>query len=318
MSLGPATRERTDALLAEHRVVLFMKGGRQQLMCGFSVAATNAFNELLPDHHTVNVLKDPEIREGIKAYGDWPKIPQLSVEDELIGGSDIIRQFYISDELHGLFGAPLPDRAPPEITTTDAAAKAIRQGTANAQGVFLHLEIGPDHSVGFQLAPAGEHDILTHANGLVLHFDPASAQRAKGIVIDWVSTVQGEGLSLKFLGAREIVSLRVQQLQARLAAGDITLIDVRPARAVPRPPRCRRREFRKTKATKASPLCPRTPRWHSSAITASPAAAWPNASPRTASATHTTSRAAWSPGLPRLTQKRRGIEVARLQARRYT
>jgi Rhodanese-related sulfurtransferase len=70
---------------------------------------------------------------------------------------------------------------------------------------------------------------VVHANGLAVHFDPASAQRAKGIVIDWVSTVQGEGLSLKFPGAQQIHSITVQELQARLAAGDITLIDVRPA-----------------------------------------------------------------------------------------
>ncbi len=229
MSLDASTRERIETLLKDHRVVLFMKGDRQQPMCGFSAAATNTLNELLPEYHTVNVLDDPEIREGIKAFGDWPTIPQLYVEGELVGGADIIRQMYGSGELHTLFGAAAPDRTPPQITITDAAAEAIRQGTANAQGVALHLEIGPDHSAGFQLAPAGDHDIVAHANGLEVHFDPASAQRAKGIVIDWVSTVQGEGLSLKFPGATEIESLSVQQLKDRLAANDITLIDVRPA-----------------------------------------------------------------------------------------
>ncbi|MBB6189597.1 Grx4 family monothiol glutaredoxin [Rhodanobacter sp. MP7CTX1] len=231
MSLDPTTRTRIETMLKDHRVVLFMKGDRQQPMCGFSAAATNMLNELLPNYHTVNVLEDPEIREGIKAYGEWPTIPQLYVEGELVGGSDIIRQLYTSGELHQLFGVSAPDRTPPVITITDAAAEAIRQGTANAQGVALHLEIGPDHSAGFQLAPAGEHDIVAHANGLEVHFDPASAQRAKGIVIDWVSTVQGEGLSLKFPGAQEIKSLSVQELKARLAAGNITLIDVRPAQA---------------------------------------------------------------------------------------
>jgi monothiol glutaredoxin len=229
MSLYTNTRERIETMLKDHRVVLFMKGDRQQPMCGFSAAATNMLNELLPEYHTVNVLEDPEIREGIKAYGEWPTIPQLYVEGELVGGADIIRQLYTSGELHQLFGAAAPDRTPPTITITDAAAEAIRQGTANAQGVALHLEIGPDHSAGFQLAPAGEHDIVAQANGLEVHFDPASAQRAKGIVIDWVSTVQGEGLSLKFPGAQEIKSLTVQELKARLSAGNITLIDVRPA-----------------------------------------------------------------------------------------
>ena len=195
MSLDTATRDRIETLLKDHRVVLFMKGTRYQPMCGFSAAAVNTLNELLPDYHTVNVLEDQDIREGIKAFGNWPTIPQLYVEGELVGGADIIRQMYGSGELHQLFGATPPDRTPPEITITDKAAEAIRSGTANAQGMALHLEIGPDHSAGFQLAPANEHDIVAHANGLEVHFDPASAQRAKGIVIDWVSTVQGEGLA---------------------------------------------------------------------------------------------------------------------------
>jgi monothiol glutaredoxin len=229
MSLDPATRERIETLLKEHRVVLFMKGDRRQPMCGFSAAATNTLNELLPEYHTVNVLDDPEIREGIKVYGDWPTIPQLYVEGELVGGADIIRQMYASGELHSLFGATPPDRTPPEITITDKAAEAIRNGIANAQGLALHLEIGPDHSAGFQLAPAGDHDIVVTANGIEVHFDPGSAQRAKGIVIDWVSTVQGEGLSLKFPGAQEVKSMSVQELNARLADGSVVLVDVRPA-----------------------------------------------------------------------------------------
>ncbi|MFK2900117.1 Grx4 family monothiol glutaredoxin [Dyella jejuensis] len=229
MPLDATTRERIESLLKDHRVVLFMKGTRQQPMCGFSAAATNTLNELLPSYHTVNVLEDPDIREGIKAFGNWPTIPQLYVDGELVGGADIIRQMYGSGELHQLFGAALPDRTPPEITITDKAAEAIRAGTAEAQGLALHLEIGPDHSAGFQLAPGNEHDIVVTANGIEVHFDPASAQRAKGIVIDWVSTMQGEGLSLKFPGAVELRSLNVHELQQRLSAGDIMLIDARPA-----------------------------------------------------------------------------------------
>lgn len=229
MSLDTNTRERIETLLQEYPVVLFMKGDRTQPMCGFSMAATNTLNELLPDYHTVNVLDDAEIRQGIKAYGDWPTIPQLYVKGELVGGADIIQQMYSSGELHALFGLPAPDRTPPEITITDAAAQAIRKGTADAEDAALHLEIGPDHNAGFQLAPAGNHDIIAHANGLEVHFDSASAQRARGIVIDWVSSVQGEGLSLKFPGAQSIKSMSVQQLKARLACADITLVDVRPA-----------------------------------------------------------------------------------------
>jgi monothiol glutaredoxin len=231
MALDTPTRERIETLLAEHQVVLFMKGTRQQPMCGFSAAATNTLNDIIPTYHTVNVLEDPEIREGIKEYGQWPTIPQLYVKGELVGGSDIIRQMYTSGELYTLFGASAPDRTPPEITITEKAAEAIRGGMANAQGMALHLEIGPDHSAGFQLAPAGDFDIVVVASGIEVHFDPGSAARAKGVVIDWVTTVQGEGLSLKFPGAVEIGTLNVHQLKDRLAAGDITLVDVRPAHA---------------------------------------------------------------------------------------
>ncbi|HET8555355.1 MAG TPA: Grx4 family monothiol glutaredoxin [Rhodanobacteraceae bacterium] len=229
MSLDPATRERIDAIVKEHRVVLFMKGDRQQPMCGFSAAASGALNDLLPEYHTVNVLADPEIREGIKLYGNWPTIPQLYVEGELVGGADIVRQMYASGELHALFGLPEPDRTPPEITITDKAAEAIRNGMADADGMALHLEVGADHSASFRLAEAGDSDIVAHANGLEVHFDPGSAQRARGITIDWIETMQGAGLSLRFPGATEVQPMSVAELKRRLDAGDITLIDVRPA-----------------------------------------------------------------------------------------
>lgn len=231
MSLDPATRARIESVLKQHRVVLFMKGTRLQPQCGFSAAATNVLNEMLADYHTVNVLEDAEIREGIKVYGNWPTIPQLYVEGELVGGADIVRSMYASGELHALFGAAPPDRTPPEITITDAAAEAIRAGVADADGLALHLEIGPDHSAGFQLAPAGEHDIVVVANGIEVHFDPGSAQRARGIRIDWVETMQGAGLSLSFPGAGGVKPMDVAELQRRLNARSVTLVDVRPAPA---------------------------------------------------------------------------------------
>jgi len=103
MSLDAPTRERIESLLKDHRVVLFMKGTRYQPMCGFSAAATNTLNELLPDYHTVNVLEDPEIREGIKQFGNWPTIPQLYHDGEFVGGCDIITTMHQSGELEELF-----------------------------------------------------------------------------------------------------------------------------------------------------------------------------------------------------------------------
>ncbi|MCF5918721.1 Grx4 family monothiol glutaredoxin, partial [Xanthomonas perforans] len=118
MSLDPALRSRIDTLLQSSRVVLFMKGQPGMPQCGFSAKAVGVLDGLGIDYAHVNVLADQEIREGIKAYGDWPTIPQLYVDGELIGGSDIIVQMADSGELSSMLGLQAPDRSPPKITIT--------------------------------------------------------------------------------------------------------------------------------------------------------------------------------------------------------
>jgi monothiol glutaredoxin, Grx4 family len=92
MSLDPALRSRIESILGANRVVLFMKGQPTMPQCGFSAKAVGALSDLGVEFAHVNVLADNEIREGIKVYGDWPTIPQLYIDGELIGGSDIILQ----------------------------------------------------------------------------------------------------------------------------------------------------------------------------------------------------------------------------------
>lgn len=96
-------KERIEQILTQHPVVLFMKGTSQFPMCGFSARAAAILQDLGVEFHDVNVLEDPEIREGIKVYGNWPTIPQLYVRKELIGGSDIMMEMYQSGELKELF-----------------------------------------------------------------------------------------------------------------------------------------------------------------------------------------------------------------------
>ena len=102
MNTAQSAHDRIDALLHQHPVVLFMKGTRQAPQCGFSAATIGVLNELLPDYHTVNVLADEEIRQGIKEYGNWPTIPQLYVKRELIGGADIVQSMHGAGQLHEL------------------------------------------------------------------------------------------------------------------------------------------------------------------------------------------------------------------------
>ncbi|MEO8082094.1 MAG: Grx4 family monothiol glutaredoxin [Caldimonas sp.] len=98
-------QKRIDDLVKGHRVVLFMKGTSQFPMCGFSGRAIQILKACgLSDLTTVNVLEDQEIREGIKAYANWPTIPQLYVNGEFVGGSDIMTEMYEAGELHQALG----------------------------------------------------------------------------------------------------------------------------------------------------------------------------------------------------------------------
>tara|TARA_B100001123_G_C14601489_1_gene746102 strand:- start:82 stop:420 length:339 start_codon:yes stop_codon:yes gene_type:complete len=89
--------------IEENDVVLFMKGTPVFPMCGFSAAVTQILTELKIKFSSVNVLDNPEIREGIKTYSKWPTIPQLYVKQEFIGGCDIVREMHESGELLELF-----------------------------------------------------------------------------------------------------------------------------------------------------------------------------------------------------------------------
>ena len=91
--------------VTKNRVVLYMKGTPQFPQCGFSMAATQMLQACgIERYLAVNVLTDPEIRQGVKEYASWPTIPQLYVDGEFVGGSDIMREMFESGELQQLLG----------------------------------------------------------------------------------------------------------------------------------------------------------------------------------------------------------------------
>jgi len=91
--------DRIKAEVEAHPIVLFMKGTAQFPMCGFSSKAVQALKSAGAQLHTINVLEDPEIRANLPRYSDWPTFPQLFINGELIGGSDITAELYESGEL---------------------------------------------------------------------------------------------------------------------------------------------------------------------------------------------------------------------------
>jgi monothiol glutaredoxin len=97
------TQQRIKDQVAANPVVLYMKGTPQMPQCGFSAMAIQVLQACgVPSPFTVDVLADPDIRQGIKQYANWPTIPQLYVKGEFVGGSDIMREMYQSGELQKL------------------------------------------------------------------------------------------------------------------------------------------------------------------------------------------------------------------------
>ena len=96
------TSERIDRLVKNNDIVLFMKGTALFPQCGFSSRAVSILDHLGVSFETVDVLQDPEIREGIKLFSDWPTVPQLYVKGEFLGGSDIMMEMFEAGELQQL------------------------------------------------------------------------------------------------------------------------------------------------------------------------------------------------------------------------
>ncbi|MBI1185796.1 MAG: Grx4 family monothiol glutaredoxin [Alphaproteobacteria bacterium] len=100
--MSDAAHDAIRQTIAEHDVVLFMKGVAAAPQCGFSALVVRVLDHLGVDFADVNVLADPELREGVKSFTNWPTIPQLYVKGEFVGGCDIIREMFETGELRQL------------------------------------------------------------------------------------------------------------------------------------------------------------------------------------------------------------------------
>ena len=232
MTLDTITRDRIEQVLRHDRLVLFMKGSPQAPQCGFSAKAVGILQDLDVPFAHVDVLADPAIREGIKAYGNWPTIPQLYLQGELLGGSDILAQMAASGELQVALGMPPPDRTPPDVTITPAAAAMLRDAMAQADAegdLVVLIEIDRNYRARLHLAQHDPAAITTEADGIRLQFDAASARRGKGLRIDWADDARGKGLLIDNPNAPQTVrDLAPREAAERAAAGTLVIVDVRP------------------------------------------------------------------------------------------
>jgi monothiol glutaredoxin len=105
--LTPELRAKIDSLVKQHKILIFMKGSKLMPQCGFSNNVVQIFNSLGVAYETVDVLQDNDIRQGIKQYSEWPTIPQVYVNGEFVGGSDVTIELHQSGELEQMVNVAL-------------------------------------------------------------------------------------------------------------------------------------------------------------------------------------------------------------------
>jgi monothiol glutaredoxin len=230
MALDPQLKQKIDQLVAQDPVVLFMKGTRSFPQCGFSASVVNILNTLIPKFATVNVLTDPDIRGGMKDYSDWPTFPQLFIRGEFVGGADIVRQMYESGDLEKQLGDLVKPAAPVTLTVTPRAAQeltaALKEGSP---GDVIHLTITPSWEHQLDLGAKEASHVTVQAGGITVQLDRASAQRATGVVIDFIEDASGAGFKIDNPNRPPMVrEIPAKELKALLDSGKVTkLYDVR-------------------------------------------------------------------------------------------
>ncbi len=229
--LSDAIRTRISGLVTDNPVVLFMKGTRRSPQCGFSAQVVQILDELVPEYETVDVLSSAELRDGIKEFSEWPTIPQLFVNGQLVGGCDIVRALKESGELEQLLAAPAAPAAPvslPTISITSSALAAFQSALVDAAGEVLHLKIDGRFDNDLYFAAREPNTLAVETQGLTLFLDAASARRANGMRIDFID---GPNAGFKIENPNQpsvVKQLSPVEAKALLDRGAVELFDVRP------------------------------------------------------------------------------------------
>lgn len=105
--MTPEVKERIESLIQQNKIMVFMKGSKLMPQCGFSNNVVQILNTMGVPYETFDVLEDYEVRQGIKEYSNWPTIPQVYVNGEFIGGSDIMIELYQNNELQQMLEVAL-------------------------------------------------------------------------------------------------------------------------------------------------------------------------------------------------------------------
>ncbi|MBW2462698.1 MAG: Grx4 family monothiol glutaredoxin, partial [Deltaproteobacteria bacterium] len=187
---------RIEGLVSSDEVVLFMKGSRAQPRCGFSAKVVDILDDYLDEYATVDVLADAAIREGVKAFSDWPTIPQLYVKGELVGGSDIVRELKENGELDGILGRGPLALDTPEVTISEGAIAALEEHWDGDGTPVIRLEIDREFRNALYFDSPRDEDVVMSDARFTLVLDKSSARRADGVVVDYLTIDKTSGFKI--------------------------------------------------------------------------------------------------------------------------
>lgn len=231
MTLSAADRQRIETLLRAHRLVVFMNGAPDAPERFFSHKICRLLDGLGLDYAYVDVSADSKLREQIKAYGGLQAIPQLYLDGQPLGGNEVVEQMAGADELHAALGLPVPDRTPPAVRLTPAAAEFLRGVVrGKGEGTVVDIAVDPQFRSSLRFGPRRNDAIAAEMDGVALQFDLASARRAEGLSIDWQDVERGPSLLLSHPRApvpKPVRWISPSEADARVRAGTLTIVDLR-------------------------------------------------------------------------------------------
>jgi len=228
--MNEQTRQTIEDLVNNNNCVLFMKGNPKQPQCGFSSNTVKILHDLVGDDFAYcNVLEDQNIREGIKEYGNWPTIPQLYINKELVGGNDIVTEMFNTGELQSMLNLPQPERKAAKITITQQAKENIMSGIENIGSNVLMLSIDSQFNTRFSIEEPKGYEVVSEIDDIKIYMDIGTVKRADGIEIDWVDDLNGAGLVIKNPNEpKPVKQITVQDLQKGMESNQYQYIyDVR-------------------------------------------------------------------------------------------
>ena len=177
-------RTKLQGMVDSHDIVLFMKGNRQQPQCGFSARVVSILEELEIDYQTYNVFSDPDIRSGMKDFSQWPTFPQLYINQEFVGGCDLVTEMMQSGELPGMLGVTLEDVEPPTIHCSPNILNLFKESLAT-HGGGIHLDVTKNFQYDIFIGPKNNGQVETNVDGVPFFMSRGSAKRANGISLDF-------------------------------------------------------------------------------------------------------------------------------------